>query len=159
MELVIALVALGLAFIFLEVFVPGGILGGLGTVGLIGACIVSYREFGLEMALFTFAGSAVLVAIVLLVQFKLIIPRTKLGKKLVNEGSIDAKNQYLPENSSSLIEQPGTALTALAPTGLVMCQDQQLEAYSQDGFIEKGTPVIIKGSDNFRILVKKATNN
>lgn len=156
MEIIIGLIVLGLALLFIEIFVPGGILGILGSISILVACIYSYQEFGLETALTTFGISAVLISILLIIQFKYIIPKTKIGKKLVNENAIEEKNQYLPENADNFIGKQGITLTALSPTGLIECEEEQFEAFSQDGFIVKGKPVQIVSHDNFRLIVTKA---
>lgn len=156
MEIITGLILFGLALMFLEVFVPGGILGILGSLSMLAACIYSYQKFGLNTAIITLGASAVLIGVMLVIQFKYIIPKTKIGKKLLNEDAIQEKNKYLPDRADDFVGKQGIAITALSPTGIIESENEQFEAYSQDGFIVKGTPVKIVSHDNFRLIVTKA---
>lgn len=154
--LIVTLIALGLMLISFEVFVPGMVLGIFGGGSLLTACYLTYKDYGFGESVYLFIGCIVLVILTIILELKL-LPKTKMGMKLfLNQRVDDKSTDVLGE--SSLVGKTGIALTAMAPTGVVMVDNIQYEGFSQDGFIEKGESIIIIDRDNFRILVRKHLN-
>ncbi|MFZ9681591.1 MAG: NfeD family protein [Cephaloticoccus sp.] len=55
--------------------------------------------------------------------------------------------------TENLIGRTGKAATALAPTGYVVIDGRQHEAFSRTGFVEAGAAVKVIGADTFRLIV------
>lgn len=153
MSFIIGLILLSLVFAFFEVVVPGGVLGILAGIALIWASILAFQDYGPVQALGVFVGGLVLIILLVIIELKL-ISKTKVGKKMFLDQAVeDQSTQKI--GTEDLIGKTGEAETTLAPSGKVVVEDKEYEAFSEDGLIQKGEKVKIVSRDNFRIVVKK----
>ena len=155
MSIIIGLIILGLVFISFELIVPGGILGFLGGIAILAACVLAYMDYGMLGAMGILLTSIILVTITLIIELKF-LPKTKIGSQMFLKKSVDDQSTHTL-GSDSIIGKEGTTQTTLAPTGMIIVDGQSFEAFSRDGLIEKGAPVKVIDRDNFRIVVEKLT--
>ena len=153
MTLIIGLILLGLELISFEVIVPGGVLGILGALSIIGACILSFQEYGLTGATGIFIGSLIVVVVMLALELKF-LPKTKLGSRMFLNYAIDDKSTQV-QGTDKLIGKEGEIVSDLVPSGKILVEGKYYEAFSKDGLIHSGERVKITDRDNFRIVVKK----
>lgn len=153
MNLIIILIILGLVFTLFEVIVPGGILGILAAIAIIWASVLTFQNYGIIEALSVLVGSLVLIVTLVIFELK-IISKTKLGKRMFLDKAVDAQSTQVLGNES-LIGKKGQAETTLAPSGKIIVEGVEYEAFSEDGLIKDGEAVQIVGRDNFRVVVKK----
>lgn len=153
MSIIIGLILLSLVFIFFEVIVVGIILGILGAAAIIAAAILAYQQYGLVMAITVFLINLICIGLMLVIELKW-LPKTKLGKRMFLEKSVESQSTHLLGNID-LMGKIGEAQTTLAPSGRIIIENQEYEGFSQDGLIKKGESVRVVGRDNFRIIVKK----
>jgi membrane-bound ClpP family serine protease len=149
---IVLLFALGIVLLTLEVVVPGGVLGVLGGLAMLGGCALAFFEFGASGG-----GIAVVVALAclafgLFIEFR-VLPRTRYGKKFFLHQSIGAASQPLPAEPASVIGKTGEAITVMAPSGYVSIEGRRYEAFCQSGLVAKGTSVRVVGVDNFHLIV------
>lgn len=152
MTLVLILFIAGVLLLAADIFVSSFIMAGVGAVAMIGGCYVAYQDFGALAA----AGAAVcaLVLLASTVYFELfVLPKTRLGRGLVVEGTSGTKGQPLVD--SDVIGKQGTADTTLAPSGYVVIGGRRFEAFSRSGHVAKGEALQVIGVDNFRLIVSK----
>lgn len=153
-SLMVILLLAGIALLIIEVITPGGILGTLGVLSMIGAVAIAFSQHGPRGGFAMLGLSVVILGIGLYVEFR-VLPRTALGKKLFLHSSVTGKTSEAAE-AGSLVGRQGQAVTALAPTGLVLVDGRKYEAASRSGFLDSGTAVVVRGTDNFRIIVEKS---
>ncbi|MCB1110581.1 MAG: serine protease [Chlamydiia bacterium] len=140
---------LGLVLIYLEFFVPGGILGTLGGVAFILSAILFAWEAGHLWMGVVFIGVMVCL---LLVSIRLAL--WKLKKKPALFAS-DAQSGYVASSyDASLIGKEGEALTDLKPSGHIMVEGERYQAVSESRYIKKGEPVKIIGGEGARLICK-----
>ena len=157
MSIIIGLVILGVVLIGFEIIVPGGILGLFGGISMLGACALTYKDYGVFPAVGLFIVCLFLALIEVITFFK-VIPNTKIGKQLFLNKTVDEKSTH-SLGDENIIGKKGITLTTLAPTGIVLIDDNEFEAFSKDGLIPKDQNVKVVGRDNFRILVKQDKEN
>lgn len=153
MSFIIGLILLSLVFAFFEVIVPGGLLGILAGIAIIWASILAFQNYGPLEALGVFIGGLILIIILVIFELK-IISKTKIGKRMFLDQAVEDQSTKVI-GTEELIGKDGEAETTLAPSGKVIIEGQEYEAFSEDGLIKKGEKVKIVGRDNFRIVVKK----
>ncbi len=153
LSLIIGLFVLGLVFFFFELIVPGGILGMIGALAMLGGCVLAFVEYGAGGGMLTFMIFAVLAVACLVLELKL-LPKMRLGGGLFLEKSISGTSQK-PAGERDLIGKECEALTTLSPTGLVRIDGKQYEAFSQSGLVDRGTRMKVVDVDNFRVKVNK----
>ncbi len=153
MTLIVILFVAGVLLIAAEVILPGGIIGLAGGGCLVGGIAVAYNEYGASGAFIASAVALALVVFALVIEFK-VLPKTRLGKGMFLNDSIQASSSY-SKGDDSMIGMEGETITALGPTGFVRIEGKKLEASSRAGFIDKRERIKVIGRDNFRIIVSK----
>jgi membrane-bound ClpP family serine protease len=137
-----------------EVFLPGAIAGIIGGVALLVGSILAFGEFGLGGGTLATLAALALVGVMLYVEL-VWLPRTKFGRRMVVEATIDAQSQP-PIAGTDVIGQPATALTTLAPSGFVAIAGRRYEAFCRTGHAARGAALTVVGIDNFRLIVSES---
>ncbi len=151
MTLILVLFAVGILLLALEVIVPGGVLGIVGGLALLGGVLVAFDRYGPGGGAWALAAGLLVTAIALYLEFVL-LPRSRLAKALSLNATVAGRSQP-PVAEASLVGRQGVAATTLAPTGIVECEGRRYEAFSRSGLIEAGAPVEVTAVETFRILV------
>jgi membrane-bound ClpP family serine protease len=148
----ILLLFIGLLLIFLEFYLPGGLMAVLGGGFILGSILVfaSHSNSILAISLFILG---VIAAIALLIQATL--------KKIVKtkpEYSIylnkDQEGYQASEFDKSAIGKSGVVLTDLKPGGYIVIDGQQHQAISIEGYIPRGESVIVISGQEESLMVK-----
>lgn len=157
MEIIIALIVLGIILISFEILVPGGVLGFLGGVSIFAACAVAFNQYGIGGASWIFAVSLLLVVVVVYLEFRL-LPKTQLGKKVFLRSSSGGEHGggMGTVTPPELVGKKGHTLTTLAPSGQVVVDGKTYQAFSEDGLLPKGVAVEVTGSNSFRLQVRRS---
>ncbi len=161
----VALVAVGVALLALEIFViPGfGVAGGLGLLAILGGLFMSmvdfkYPEFG---AMTDAAGAlAVTMVITLFAVLFLLryVPRMRLGgivlRTEVLKAPVDGDMQ-VPEAPRLELGEVGVALSDLRPAGVARFGDVRRDVVSEGDYIEAGASLRVIRIDGYRVVVVK----
>lgn len=143
----------GIILLAFEVIVPGAILGILGSLALLGGVVVAFSLHGLSGGLVAFAVAAVLIGGLLFFEFY-ILPRTRWGRAMFLTTSIGGTSQ--PAFEQSLIGLPATAVTPLTPSGFVLVNGRQYDAFSRSGSVASGEALRVVAVESFRVVVTKS---
>lgn len=150
---IVALVVAALVLVFFEIILPGGLLGLLAVVCVLGATWLGFAEYGAMGGATVFLGSLLAIAILIFFQFKL-MANSSLGKGFFLKAKVSGHSNEAP-GEETIIGKKGTSLTRLNPSGKVAIDGQSYEAYSQDGYIESDQPITVVSQDNFKLIIKK----
>jgi membrane-bound ClpP family serine protease len=153
MTTILLVLLLAALLFFLEVILPGGILGIIGAIMLLVASWLAYEEFGVLAAILVFMGGVVFAVAFFFVQFR-ILPKTGFGKRAFLSTTSQGKSN-LPVGEDTIVGQTGQSVSILSPSGVVSVQGQRHQALSQSGYIPQGEAVEVVGRDAFRLLVRK----
>lgn len=142
----------GLMLIGMELFVPGGILGGIGAIALVGAMVTGF---------FAFPGLGVYIALAILLMLGLCIfiwarffPETPLGRQMAVEQDLgEAKGTE--SGLDDLLSLQGEALSDLRPAGYARLDGKRVDVVSRGGMIEKGSTVEVVEVESNRVVVKQ----
>lgn len=155
MTLIIVLIVVAMILVFFEVLLPGGLLGVLAFVSVLGATWVAAEEFGTMGAALVFVGSVLACLVVTVVAF-VTLAKTGLGKRFFLKESVTGHTKAEASNSvENVIGKQGETRTRLNPTGMVNIDGVSYEAFSRDGYLATGERVEVVGKDNFKLIVKK----
>ncbi len=154
MNAILILFLLGVLLLAAEVFVPGAVLGIIGGLCMAAGCVISFIQFG------TGGGTAATVLALALLGLTLYVelvwlPKTRLGKKLIVQTTVDATSQPPLAELHAVVGKTAEALTPLVPSGYVLVDGRRYEAFSQFGHAVKGAQLRVTGLDNFRLIVTK----
>ena len=153
MDTITGLLVAAFILVFFEVILPGGILGTIAALCVILASWIAGAEYGADIGIITFVGSATVIAVVVFIEFKL-LTRTSLGRAFFLKSSVTGHSNIAPAEAS-INGRKGTSLTRLNPCGKVAIDGKSYEAHSQDGYIEADLPIQVVAQDNFKLIIKK----
>jgi len=153
MTLIFGLIVAALVLVFFEVIVPGGILGVLALLCVLGATWAGAANYGAVGGALTFAGALTAVVLLVVIEFKL-MAHTAWGSRFMLGASVSGHSN-VAQGEADIIGHEATALTRMNPSGKVAIDGRSYEAYSQDGYIESGETVLIAQRDNFKLIIKK----
>lgn len=153
MTLLFILLLVGTLFIFFEIFLPGGILGLIGAGFLLGGCVLAYKIYGIQGAVWSFIIAILLAFIAIVLGFKL-LPRTSFGKKFLHQDSMKHVSVQ-PLAHKILIGKTGEVLSTMAPTGIVCIEGNEYEARSQSGMLKQYDVIEVIEQTNMQLVVRK----
>lgn len=146
------LLFVGLLLVFLEFFLPGGIMGTAGGLIIVGSVVLFALDSDSPIAVFLFVVGA-LLSLALVIKFALW--RIQHSKSRSGLFSLDDQSGYrAPAFDETLIGKTGTVLTDLKPSGHVLIAGTRCQGISQSGYILKDTEVVVIGGKEAYLIVK-----
>lgn len=158
MAYVIIFFVLGMVAIFIEFFIPGGVLGALGAALMMVGLYFAYKEWGIPGL-----GVAFIIAIILgtgsFLASMHLVPRSKLGKILIQNRSISDEEGYEAVDTTleELVGAEGVALTPLRPVGTAMINERRVDVVSSGFMIERGSRIKVIEVEGNRVEVAKVS--
>ena len=148
---VIGLYIIGIVFILLEIYVPGGILGVIGFVSLLLCVGLSFTALGAKAGFFTLllVIFSLAVAIYLVLKY---VPESALGKKLFLFRTLKEEKKG---KESDLLGKMGVALTDLRPSGTAMIGGKRVDVVTQGDYVEKDKQIKVISAEGNHITVKE----
>ena len=156
LQLVIILFVAGVALLFAEFLLPGGFLGVVGGLMVIGSVILGWVHFP-EYALFIFGGEFVGVILGIVLGFY-VMSKTGMRSHLVM-GAEQAKEAgyYSPSEDPALVGQLATVQTALRPEGSIIYDGKRIDAVSEGTFIDAGKAVRVIEVEGHRVVCEEVS--
>jgi len=145
---VVGLLALGYLLLVLELFVPGGILGGLAALVMLYA---SYLAFGIGPG--WGIGSVLLSVAVTAVGARIFI-RSRMARRFVLADRDTAAWKASDEGLGTLLGKEGRTLTPLRPAGLVEIDERRIDVVSDSELIGAGVRVRVVEVEGNRVVVE-----
>ena len=152
MILIVLLLLIGVACIYFEFFLPGGILGFFGAILCISSTILFIRDVKPLILLLPF----------LILEIALIYLVIKKALKRIRSNK--HQGLYLDDDQEgykgscfdvSIVGQQGSADTALRPSGFIRIGNKRFQAVSEVGFIAKGEKIEVSSGEGSRLIVHK----
>ena len=144
----------GLLFVGAEVFVPGGVLGTVGGIGLLAAIVLGFVAFE-EAGPFIAVGIVVLAGLAIILWIR-IFPKTPLGRRMTVSNDLgEAKGTE--EGLGDLLGKVGEALSSLRPGGFALIDGRRIDVVTQGGMVEKGDAVEVVEIEGNRVVVVKSS--
>ncbi len=154
MTAIVLLFIVGTLLLAGEVFLPGGVAGTIGAVGLLAGCWLAFSEYGPGIGSLATAAACVLLALALYVEL-VWLPRSKIGRGLIVQWTNTGQSQPPPAEAAKVVGLPAVALTTLAPSGYVSVAGRRYEAYCRSGHATRGAALTVEGVDNFQLIVSE----
>ena len=153
LTLATSLVLAGLVLIAAEFFLPTMIIGLFGAVVSF-AGIYLAAEAGWVTCLLYALGFLVVLALEF-VAFRRLLPATAAGRAMINVSSNDGAAVPAAAGYAVYVGKTGKAVTVLAPSGTAEVDGALLEAFSLDGFVERGAAVVVVEAGAGRVSVRR----
>ena len=140
--------------LFLEVLLPGGILGLLAAGCLIAATVQTGLEYSWLTAAFVFMASIIVGFVLVVVEFRL-FAKTRFGKGFFLSRTVEGRSRPA-EVGADLVGKAGKTLTRLNPSGRVEIEGRTYEAQARDGYLEAGVAITVCSQDNFKLIIESS---
>jgi membrane-bound serine protease (ClpP class) len=149
----IALFLLGVLMIVLELFVPGGIVGGIGFASMVSGLVLAAYDTKQGI---TSLGIAVLVTgILTFVLIKYFGVKGMWQKLILRDSQRNEEGYVASQNRRELLGKEGIALTPLRPAGVVKIEGKRIDAVTTGSFIAAGTPIVVSLVEGTRVVVQE----
>ncbi len=154
MQIFILLLTAGLFLLAAEIFLPGGVLGILGGMALLGAVVAGFAAFG--PAIGAYIALAILIggSAGIFLWIKL-FPRTRVGRALTLQHT-ESEYKASDADTRNLAGQSGKAVTDLRPAGIARIGNRKYDVVSEGPLIGRGSAVQVLKVDGNRIVVRLA---
>ncbi len=145
------LLFIGFLLIFLEFYLPGGIIGAAGAVALITSLFLFAKAH--TWSSFVLLLVAVIMALILLIRFALwrIVHAPPERSIYLNK---DQQGYLASTFDVAAIGKKGVVSSDLKPGGYIHINGKRQQAISIVGYLEKGTEVIVIGGQEESLIVK-----
>ncbi len=140
------LIAVGIACLFLELFIPS--LGILGIVGGLSTVFGIYSLFAQGHTVLAVASIAVTVTVVLL-SIRYWLRKVSLKTALTVDEPMRGQTAI-----SEFVGLEGVTISELRPAGIAAIGGHKIDVISSGGFIPKGAKVQVTDASGNRVLVK-----
>ena len=150
MELVIMLLVAGALLLLLETVLPGMIAGIVGLLCLIAAVVVGYDRLGTPGGHWVLLGVLCGLIVGTIVWLKY-FPTSRLARPFVSKSTVGDLGTNRPE----LVNQIGTALTHLRPSGTAIINGKRVDVVTEGTMIERGKPVKVVAIEGLRVIVRE----
>jgi len=150
----VSLLLAGLVLIGAEFFLPTVFLGFVGAAVSFVGIYLSAAAGALTCGLFCVAFVVILALEFL--AFRRLLPQTGIGRAMINVSSNDGVAVPAAAGFAVYVGKSGKAVTVLAPSGTAEVDGALLEAFSLDGFVERGAAVVVVEAAAGRGTVRRA---
>ncbi|WP_407312647.1 NfeD family protein [Desulfosporosinus sp. SB140] len=153
-EFVVTLFILGIVLLFLELFVPGGILGFLGIVALVVGIMLSVDS--LLQGLLYVGLLLVTLAVLIALSFRFSQTRRFWGKFALKTRQTQKEGYVAPKPSyENFLGKQGIALSQLRPAGTADFSGERLDVVTEGGFIANGSKILVIAVEGPRVIVRQ----
>lgn len=153
--LVLLLFLVGVAFIYVELFLPGGVFGVVGSVAFIASIVFAFQKYGVNWGL-GISVAELLVATILILYGLKRFSQSRAGKILILGRSLDKKLGFSgTEDHEKYVGMEGETLTHLRPAGMAKIDSKRIDVVTEGTFIEKGKRIKVVAVEGNRIVVRE----
>lgn len=146
---VVAFLSLGYLLFFVEMVVPGGVLGILGVISVLYGC---WQAFQLG---FAWGGGSILLSLIFFALTLRFFLSSRTGKQLTLSNEEEARGwKSNREEWRDLLGRRGVTLSPLRPAGLVSIDGIRYDVVSDNEFLEIDQAVEVVEVEGRRIVVE-----
>ncbi|MBS4170841.1 NfeD family protein [Neochlamydia sp. AcF95] len=144
---------LGFILIFIEFYLPGALMGIIGGICILASFSMFARQTESFLLFILYVmGSGVALAFLI----KFVLWRIRTEKPQHSIYSADTQDGYRAvDYDASTIGKSAVVLTDLKPGGFIIVEGKQQPAISQEGYLAKGTKVLVISGNESNLIVRK----
>lgn len=143
----------GIAFLLLELFLPGGIVGIIGFMAIIASFFLAAGDVEHMAIAILIALIAGFIASVILI--KVFGKKMTAFNRIILTDSTNTESGYVSNiNRHDLVGKVGVLVTDLRPSGTLSLEGERIDVVSEGSFVTKGTHVKVIKTEGSRIVVR-----
>lgn len=147
-----ALLVAGAVLITLELFIPGGVVGGVGVVALVAAAGVALSAFPGIVGVVASVGSIVFTVVAVVVWLRY-FPKSRMGRALTVATDLQSSRSS-DASLPPLLGSTGRAVSALRPGGFALFGDRRVDVVTRGDMIAPGTNIRVILVEGNRVVVE-----
>lgn len=145
---------IGLILVAAEFFVPGGIVGSIGGVFILGSLLFAGESF-VHMA-YSILIAMVIAVIGMVILMKFFGKKLHMFNRLVLSDATTTEEGYVSNaNRIELIGKLGKSMTPLRPAGTVVLDQERIDVVTEGSYVDAGKTVEIIKVEGSRIVVRE----
>lgn len=156
MQGIVICLFMGFTLLCLEVFLPGGVIGAIGTCFLVAAIFLVYQTYDPIIGHAMTAGILVLVLTGFLLWLK-VLPNTPIGRVLTLQTQQDSS--VVDAGNQTLLNKTGMSFTDLRPVGVGIFEGKRLDVIAESGMISKNRSIVIIDVQGNDLYVREIPQN
>jgi len=163
--LALLLLAVGLAFLVAEIFIPsGGLISVMAIISLTASVFFAWSAWGTSQPTmwWTYLAALIFLLPTTVVLAIIILPRTPWGKRIILDGPpLDEVTPYVTEEAhlSRLVGKTAKTISLLNPGGMVLVDGERIHCESEGMLVDPGQQVKVIGLKGNRLVVRLELNN
>ena len=153
---IIVLLIFGFCLLFMEIFVPGGILGVIGTI-MMGVAVWLCFDYGKSEGFAVLLFCLIVTILTVYYIFKQ-FPNTAVGKWVLLADQVSKEKGYHSDSvmDKNLLDKVGISESELRPSGIALLEGERYDVVTEGEFIESNTAIRVIRVDANRIVVEQA---
>jgi membrane-bound serine protease (ClpP class) len=148
---IFSLVGVGVLLILAEVFVPGGIVGGIGILMLITGIAAGFF-FGSPLLGFSLLIGSLVFGLIAFWAWMKLLPRSPMGKRLILQ-SDGALWDGFDSHQSELAGKEGVAKSPLHPSGIAIIDGRRIDVVTRGEMVDIGAKIKVIEVHGNRVVV------
>jgi len=145
----------GFLLIFVDIFLPGGILATCGAVIVAIGVITTYVQHGTMWGTAALLGSALLAIVLLVTGFK-VLTHSRLGNLIFLDPTPGKTSPGAATvDTHTLVGKEVVAETYLRPAGRIQLESEPYDAISSGGYIPPGSRIRVVGAQMNYLVVER----
>lgn len=151
---VLVLLILGIGFIVIEFFVPGGILGAIGSICVLASLLMASNNIK-QMSISLLIALIVTIGTGIFLYRRIGLEKGPFKYIVLNDATTTERGYVSTVNRVDLVGKIGTAITPLRPSGIAFIDNERIDVVTEGSFIKENTPVQIIHVAGSRIVVRE----
>lgn len=152
--IVLLLFVLAVVFVYVELFLPGGVFGVLGAIAFIASIVLAFQQYQ-AMGFWIAIGELLAATVLIMIGIKR-FPQSRAGKLLILGRSLEKKLGYSgTEALEKYVGKEGVSLTHLRPAGIAKIDSVRLDVVTEGTFVDKGKKLKVVAVEGNRIVVRE----
>lgn len=153
--LIVALILIGSALLFVELFIPGMIAGVCGGLALIAALGLTYSNYGVDEGNMVLAG-VLAAGMLAFIWWMRAFPETRFARRWMLGATVPPS----PEQTMhlGLAGHSGRALTTLRPSGIALIDNERMTVVAEGEAIEAGATLEVMRVEGPKVIVRASSS-
>ena len=152
MTTILILSVIGIIAVIAELVLPGGILGVIGAICLLGAVVATFVSHGATAGTIALAGVVAIGMLTLRIWMRY-FHRLPLTKQLVLNETVGIDESLTGRNH--LVGKHGVTLTELMPSGRAEIEGEKLDVMAEGAAIRRGASIVVVETRGPSVMVRE----
>ncbi len=151
---VLALVVIGISLIVAEFFVPGGVLGALGTLSIVASMFFASGNIR-QMSISLLIALVVTITVAVILYKRIGLEKGLFKHIILNDAETPDRGYVSTISREELLGQEGITVTPLRPSGAAKINNERIDVVTEGGFITHNKTIEVISVAGSRIVVRE----